>query len=420
MTDSRARRAAWRFLVPAALLSVAAFIALAGVDARQLFADIDQDMAELSRISGLPVRHEVPSDMISRERINRYLNEKVKEEVKPEELRVEQTVLVKFGLVPPEFDMVKTTVDLLTEQAAAFYDFKAKKLFVSDWASSSMQQAALVHELAHALADQSFHLERFIKSAGKSDDGSLARMAVMEGQASWLMAEVMARRAGQSLANSPALVDQMSHASEAGDSQFPEFAKAPLYIRESLLFPYTAGMLFQHAVFVKLDRQAFTEVFRRPPLSSQQILHPQKYFDRVAPTAPAPPPLPAGNGFKKTAEGTVGELDFSVLLRQYAGKAEAGEVAPHWRGGVYQLWERKNDKRAVLAFSAEWDGEPVAGRFFDLYRKALERKWKRMKVTSSSPDLLEGVGDDGRFVLRRSGAVVTSLEGLAETPPAIN
>ena len=59
------------------------------------------------------------------------------------------------------------------------------------------------------------------------------------------------------------LVKMMSRANEVSTGQFPVYDKAPLYLRETLLFPYTQGMLFQHAVVEKLDKAAFTEVFRQ-------------------------------------------------------------------------------------------------------------------------------------------------------------
>src|ERR1051325_5373864 len=135
--------------------------------------------------------------------------------------------------------------------SAAFYDYHKKKLFLTDWAPSGMQESALVHELAHALADQNFHLERFIKQGGKSDDSELARMAVMEGQATWLMTEALARRAGQSVSGNPELLEAMSGASDTGSSQFPVFNSVPLYLRETLVFPYTEGARFQNAVYGK-------------------------------------------------------------------------------------------------------------------------------------------------------------------------
>jgi hypothetical protein len=39
--------------------------------------------------------------------------------------------------------------------------------------------------------------------------------------------------------------------------QYPVFSQAPLYIRESLVFPYSDGLAFQDAVFRKLGSEAF-------------------------------------------------------------------------------------------------------------------------------------------------------------------
>src|SRR5207253_6570970 len=221
---------------------------------------------------------------------------------KPDEVRAEEMTLKKLGFVPADFNLEKSTVDLLTEQAAAFYDYHKKKLFLTDWAPSGMQESALVHELAHALADQNFHLERFIKQSGKSDDSELARMAVMEGQATWLMTEALARRAGQSISSNPSLLDVMSGGSEGGSSQFPVFNSVPLYLRETLVFPYTDGARFQNAVYEKMGKSAFAEVFKQPPNTTQQILHPAKYFEHVEPAEPAYPQLTPGRGYKGLSE----------------------------------------------------------------------------------------------------------------------
>src|SRR5579864_6380040 len=166
---------------------------------RAIFAEMGSDLRELAEISGLKLHHKVPYDLISKDQVNRYLKDRVGEASTPEELRIEELSLKKFGFVPQDFDLAKNTVDLLTEQAAAFYDYHRKKLYISDWSPPDMRQAALIHELAHALADQHFHLERFIRKGGDNDDLSMAREAVMEGQATWLMSEVIERRAGQTL-----------------------------------------------------------------------------------------------------------------------------------------------------------------------------------------------------------------------------
>ena len=149
--------------------------------AARSFSEIDRSLQELTAITGLKAKKPIHYDLITRDKVNEFLKDRVKESTKPDELRAEEITLKKLGFVPADFNLEKSTVDLLTEQAAAFYDYHKKRLFLTDWAPSAMQESALVHELAHALADQNFHLERFIKQGGQSDDSELARMAVMEG-----------------------------------------------------------------------------------------------------------------------------------------------------------------------------------------------------------------------------------------------
>src|SRR5260370_33824380 len=106
----------------------------------------------------------------------------------------------------------------------------------------------------------------------------------MEGQATWLMAEFLARKMGQTLKNSPALVSTMSNLSENGAGQYPVFENSPLYLRLTLVFPYTKAMLFQNAVFERVGEAGFGEVFLIPPVAPQQVMHPDKYFSGVQPT----------------------------------------------------------------------------------------------------------------------------------------
>jgi hypothetical protein len=382
-------------------------------DRRQIFREIETSLQVLKEITGLEAKKRIHYDLISRDKVNQFLKDRVKEAIKPEELRAEELTLKKFGFVPYDFDLAQSTVDLLTEQAAAFYDYHKQRLFLTDWAPSTMQQSALVHELAHALADQNFRLQRFIDDAGKSDDSGLARMAVMEGQATWLMTEFLAREAGLSLASNPRLLDMASGAAEMGASQFPVFNSVPLYLRETLVFPYSQGARFQDAVFRKLGKAAFAEVFRNPPRTSQHILHPEKYFDRVEATEPPFPPVSLGRGYKELAEGMLGELDHAILIRQFGTAPEAAEIPPRWRGGRYLLVENPRQRRIVLRYVSQWDSESTARAYFRFYLRALRKKWKKMDLDEENAALASGAADDGYFIVRVDGDTVASVEGLA-------
>ncbi len=397
-------------LLLAAALAAATPAAQSGEPA--LCAQIQPIAEELHRISGMPLKHAVPCDYITKDKINEFLKKRVKEVAKPSELRAEELTLKMFGLVPDNFDLAQNTVELLTEQAAAFYDYEKKKLFITDTTPGATQQPVLAHELAHAIADQNYNLSRYIKRGRKSDDGSSARMAVMEGQATWLMSEYLARRMGQSLKDSPAMVAAMSNLSDTESGQYPVFDNSPLYLRMTLIFPYTKGMLFQNAVYQRDGQHGFAEVFLKPPISTQQILHPEKYFAGVKPTQPELPDPKLGKGYKELVGGSLGELDHEVMLEQYSGKEIAGEIAPHWRGCTFELTENGKAGRVVLLYAVEWDTEDAAREYFAAYRRQMEKKWKRMTVASDLPGAIDGTGDSGRFELRRAGKIVTSVEGL--------
>jgi hypothetical protein len=403
-------------------LSLLLFISIAPVVVAQpersydLCSQAKTIASELAVISGLKLHHSVPCDFISKEKVNEFLKKRVKEVSSPEELRAEEITLKKFGLVPPDFKLAETTVDLLTEQAAAFYDYDRKRLFITETTSPETQEPVLAHELSHAIADQNFNLSRYIRQGRKSDDGATARLAVMEGQATWLMSEYLARHVGQSLRNAPGLAKTMSKLAD-NSGQFPVFDQSPLYLRLTLIFPYTQGMLFQNQVLERDGDAGFAEVFRHAPVSTQQIIHPEKYFDHVEPAFPSlpDPHLPAA--YKGLIGGSLGELDHEVLLEQFAGKERSAAIAPHWRGSSFELRENKKEARLVLLYAVEWDSEDAARDYFEFYRQALGMKWKKMSIESEVPDCLTGTGDDGRFELRRKGAIVTSMEGL---PPALN
>ncbi len=380
--------------------------------AKEICGLANRIVLDLTQISGMKLHHPVPCDYITKEKINAFLNQRMKDTARPEDIRAEELTLKKFGFVPQDFDLAKNTVDLLTEQAAAFYDYHKKKLFITDSTPSDTQEPVLAHELSHALADQNFNLARFIRLGRKSDDGSTARLAVMEGQATWLMSEYLARKNGQSLKDLPALASTMSRLSEDGAGQFPIYDNSPLYMRLTLVFPYTRGMLFQNAVCQRDGQEGFAEVFRRAPVSTQQVIHPEDYFSNVKPTQPELPDAHLPRGYKSLVGGTLGELDHALLLEQFAGKQPAEEIAPHWRGSNFELRENKKAGRVVLLYASEWDSEESAHLYFAAYRQALEKKWKKMSVASETADSVTGSGDDGRFELRRKGATVTSVEGL--------
>lgn len=371
----------------------------------------------LSDITGWRVQRTVPAEILSKDNFAKMVEEGVKDAETDKQTHAAEVALKMFGLVPPDFNLAQESGDLIAEQAAAFYDYKKKRLFVLDSTKNDNEQLlALAHELAHALADQQHPLRKFIGDAD-GDEQSTARQAVIEGQATWLSWAYLSKKAGKRAEVPRGLLDRLAEGAGATGDDFPVFSQAPLYIRESLTFPYTEGMRFQDAVYRELGPAAFERVFRNPPRSTQHVLHPQTYLAARMPTMPALPRLEATAGkearhFRILADGDVGEFDYGVLLRQYIGETEGREAAGHWRGGVYRLYEHKQAKYFVLAHSSEWDSPEAARTFFELYQRVLRAKWKKLEIATSSPGQVTGLGDNGRFSLRLEGATVHSIEGI--------
>ena len=323
-----------------------------------------------------------------------------------------------FGLVPQDFDLKKSTIDLLTEQAAAFYDYDEKKLFMLEDSSFSDEMTTLAHELSHALADQHFDLGKFMEDAPSNDDENLAHTAVVEGEASWLMIAYQLKESGQPPVPTPAMVKSVADTSESSMSDFPVLKNSPLYIQESLLFPYSDGTEFFDAVYKKLGKRAFAAVFTDPPVDSAQIMHPAKYFSHAKPTSPDLPKLDSDVKTKDLTEGSMGEFDHSILLRQYLGDAKGSSLSGHLLGGQFQILDFGKTKHPVLLYASQWDSDATAAEYFSAYKKVLHSKWKHLDETSDTGETLKGTGDNGYFETHLRGDRVTSVEGLPE-PVAI-
>ena len=385
----------------------------------ELFSQISEMTTTLSKITGWPIKRRVPAQMLSQKSFRHYVESHMQGRSTVKELHIEEMTLKMFGMVPQDFDLRSETVDLVSEQAAAFYDYHKKRLFVLDsTAEGSDQRMALVHELAHALADQQHPLGKYLNKGSPDDDMATAREAVMEGQATWLSWAYESVHSGGQPEVPERLLDELTKDPDPSSPDFPVFSKAPLYLRESLVFPYNAGMRFQDAVFRKLGRKAFDEVFTKAPQSTQQIMDPKAYFEDISPTDPDPPSAVAVAGkdaryFRTLTDGSLGEFDVDMLLRQYSGSDLASaHAAEHWRGGAFRLYEDKRDKHPVLAFNSEWDSPEAARTFFEMYQQVMKGKWKSMQVTSDLAAAVTGTGDSGHFELRISGSFVQSIEGM--------
>jgi Zn-dependent peptidase ImmA (M78 family) len=385
---------------------------VAGEDPSAVLSKIEDLIGDVEQIMGIKALRPIARDVLTREDINTLISSRLAEDAADDSLHDEELFLELFGFVDKRFDLAKEVVNTLTEQATALYDYQTKTLYLSTWTPQAMQEYALVHELAHALADQHYDLGKYVGKS-KSADGDLARSAVIEGQASWVMTEWVMQQSGRSMRENGQLAAAAAGASRFEVAEFPVFSSQPLYLREAMLFPYTQGMIFQQAVLDKYGDEGFEEVFRHPPVSTQHVLSAPTYFSARQDPSPRLPRFRA-RGYSRSSRGDVGQFDHDVLLRQYLSEQDSNRIAPSWRAGRYDIWENSDGSRAVLRYASDWANPDIAEKFFVAYEEVLKSKWQQMEVTYRTDSRIEGVGDNGRFVITLDRARVSSMEGLPD------
>jgi len=370
---------------------------------------------DISDITGWKVKREIPVTTVSRDGWKRWVDEEIRRTVKPAEIHADEQALRMFGLIPDDYDLRQATVALLGEQAAAIYDHRRRRMMIVEGGAESFGlQQVLVHELAHALADQHFDMHRFLDKSAKNDESQTARMAVVEGQAMWIMLEQQIRAiGGVSLLKSGAALDAMLPAmGNLASEAYPVFTGAPLYLKQTLLFPYTAGLKLQQAAVERSGVAGLAGLLENPPDSTRQVLHPAAYFAGEQPVKAELPAIENARQYESLSTGSLGELDVRILIDQYVSTAEADAVAPGWRGGAYEIMERKADRAPLLRWTLVWDSPESARRFLSTYARVVTGKWKTAEVTKAGVARLEGSGPRGGFCISVDGSTVRGVEGM--------
>ncbi len=373
-------------------------------------AAADEVLEQMSEITGLKVRAALKKTLRSRDEIHAYVIKQMDEDKDPAERYAGKRSAEAFGLIPKGFDLDGFMVDLLTEQIAGLYDPQTHEFYIADWIPLEEQRMVMAHELTHALEDQHFQIDAWEKAARPNDDAELAREAVLEGSATAAMIDYLLQGTGRSLKDLPEF-DPSMLVGELGDS--PTLKKAPPFIKDTLIFPYFAGLTFSAASLKTAGWSGLPELFARPPASTQQILHPELYRTGKV---PAPVELPAlekalGAEWKKLEENLLGEFGWQEVLKQYLGAERAKPLAEAWQGDRYSLYEQKQTKRLLLVARVRLASEGVAIRFFGQYSEALEKKHDRRTNLFRRANFFSFDTPDGGVFLKCQGAECLTLEG---------
>src|ERR1700680_3826621 len=315
-------------------------------------------------------------------------------------LRRSELVLKKFGLLPRDFDLQTFLVALLREQVAGYYDPKTATVNLLDWIDIEQQRPVLAHELTHALQDQSFGLEKWMKAGDtdlddkkqptaadiENDEISEARQAVVEGQAMVVLVDYMLAPTGQSLLASPQIADALKEGMLVGTADSVEFKNAPIFLKEELTFPYRYGLDFEAELLrIGGKEKAFAATLGNPPRTTRQIMEPKTYLSGESIEPMRLPDFQRDfKNYERFDVGAIGEFDVAILVDQYAGTEASHNLYPHWRGGYYYAARPKGDPSAPLAllYVSRWASREKASAFAAIYAQSLAKRYKHVHGVS--------------------------------------
>lgn len=374
-------------------------------EAKELFRSVDKILDFVSQDTGLPIDHKVKRKLTKRDEVQTYLEKSMKEDKDAKRLERSSAVLKKFGLIPRNFDLGSFLVAMLREQVAGYYDAKTKTVNLLNWLDAEQQKPVLAHELTHALQDQSFAIEKWMKGSAAdadnknadpspddiaTDEESSARQAVVEGQAMVVLLDYSLAPQGKTTLNSPQVVDVLEQGMLQGTADSPKFRDAPMFLKEELTFPYRYGLDFTLALQKAGGKElAYAGAFKNPPKTTREIMEPQTYLthEKLEPMKL----IDMEKDFKNYDPfdiGAMGEFDVDILVQQYAGAKEAAAMYPEWRGGYYFAGKLKTDKSAPigLLYVSRWSNPTKAAEFAAVYAKSLVQRYQKR----------QGFGPDGK------------------------
>ncbi len=366
---------------------------------------------ETSEIRKLRILRPVQSGAQSRDEIKQMLVRNLNESTTPEELAAGEKTLKKLGLVPADFQLRPFMLSLLVEQVAGYYDPRTREFYLADWIDLDGQKPVMAHELTHALQDQHFNLRRFEKWPDHDSDAELAAHALIEGDAMLLMTQYVIRSPARQLAMIRSFLT-----GESGSTE--QFDKAPRVLRESLLFPYSQGAAWAGQVFKRGGWELVSRAYNELPASTEQILHPEKYFAREAPLKVVWKDVSVllGKGWKAEDHDVNGEWGYQLILDEYLkSKDESRKAAEGWHGDSFALYTGPTKDDLALTHRTVWDTEQDAAEFFAAYTKRTTARYKVEPAGDVTPTQRRWNTSEGSVLVELSGTSVVIVEG-APTP----
>lgn len=319
----------------------------------------------VAELHGFAVKNVVVYAPLDKSVLDRLVDESIREEYPGKKQEHYVWLNQLFAALPQPFDMSTTLRDLLGEQVGGLFDPHSKRLFVkTDFPlESPMGLIILSHEICHAFQDQNFALLKMGIEDPGNGDRAMAISSLAEGDATLLMGEFFAHFGKPT--------DIFGFLPSVMNMDQQKLESSPPAVQEELLFPYLKGMAFFQTLHGRVRRDSQlrfavgdpswrNEVFKDPPISTQQILHPDLY---LANKMPAHIEIPVLAQAGPVTGNVAGEFGITQFLEPLLGTERAQAAAAGWNGDRMAVADSTDGKRRLVRWVTRWDTPRDADEF---------------------------------------------------------
>jgi hypothetical protein len=321
-------------------------------------------------VGKLEFKRDVPVKYYAKARLQEYLDASFKKDYPLQTAQKDAVFIRLMGFTHKTVDVRGIRRRILLDNAVGLYDEKTKELLaLEDYRQINyFNSMILAHELRHAIQDSHFNLSELMKPYSDYDDRKLAVLAAVEGDATFLMVECGGL--------DPNILAS-SHNSDALMSFTPAPKPTLLYrepevIKYQLVMPYIVGLRFVNAVYKKKKWKGVNRILSRPPDSSEQILHPEKYLKREPPVTVQIQFEP--DGYDLFHSGVIGEYFLGILLKP-RGQEVFIDYAGGWGGDKFHIYKHPHEASYFLAWESVWDKETFCSHFYTHFKRFIENSF---------------------------------------------
>jgi hypothetical protein len=375
---------------------------------------INEIEAYVTNTRGLEPLRDVPPLFLTRAQLRQHLEDEYTEGRISSVLDRSRELYIAMDLLDPSADFAGLALDSAANNIAGFYtpDRQVLYLVTESVNMFASEETVYAHEYTHALQDQHFGLARFLSEDLNADQAISAR-ALIEGDATLVMG------AYQFTEITDSELQYMAYRASFVEPEVIDSISPSLGVLT--FFPYLEGTSFVYNLWVDagFSWERVNAAYDAPPASSEQVMHPEKYFARDEPRAVSLPDLGPvlDEGWQEVDRDVLGEIGLLAWLLDHLDYEAAAAAAAGWGGDSYSLWVDEQGAH-VLVVRSVWDAPGEAAQFFDAFINYLSRRSLGVpKLTLNEPGrriweyegratFLARVGDQVLIILAPDRAVL--------------